>query len=89
MVPQWLSKDDDPTPLTFFKLPRQSLEWVLHKAKEIQQFVGSSCDEFEEKFMALLMAIEVAHSYDKKSDSNKHRKLKRLSWSLNYEGSAN
>lgn len=38
--------------------------------------------------MALLTAIETNHAQFKKSDSKKQRELKRLTWSLNYEGSA-
>lgn len=36
----------------------------------------------------LLISIGSSHAQLKKSDSKKWRKLKRLAWSLNYEGSA-
>lgn len=55
---------------------------------EIQRSVGVSCEGFEDQFTARLTIIEAAHSLDKKSASKKHGELKKLSWSLNYEGSA-
>lgn len=38
--------------------------------------------------MALLAAIEVGHVQLKKSGSKTQRKLKRLTWSINYEGNS-
>lgn len=78
--------DGDPTPLNC-QFPGQSSDWVLHKAKEIQQLVGLNCDGFEEQFLPLLTAIEVAQAQGKKSVSKK-QELKRSSWSLNYASSA-
>lgn len=47
LVPQWISKEDEPTPLNF-KLPSQSSKWIMPKVEEIQQFMGVSCVGFKE-----------------------------------------
>lgn len=47
------------------------------------------CEGFEEQFMDLLTTIEAGHAQFKKSYFKKQRELKRLTWSINYEGSAN
>lgn len=41
------------------------LEWVLHKAKEIQHCVGTICDGFEDRSIALLTAIEAGQTNSK------------------------
>ena len=33
-------------------------DWGLRKVEEIKEYVGISCDGYEEKFRALLIAIE-------------------------------
>lgn len=38
--------------------------------------------------MALLAIVESDHTLFKKSDSKRQMEFKRLTWSLNYEGSA-
>lgn len=61
---------------------------VIKKALEIQHYVGIECQGSNEQFLALLMAIEGGHAQLKNSDSKKQRELKRLSCSINYEGSS-
>ncbi|KAF5470834.1 hypothetical protein F2P56_011322 [Juglans regia] len=46
------------------------------------------CMGYEEQFLALLTTIEAGHSQSKKSRSKNQRELKRLTWSMNYEGSS-
>lgn len=63
----------------------QPLNWVLHKAKEIQHFVGFLCDGFEDRFIALLAAIEVgkmnsASLGELTLAKKRARELKRLDW---------
>ncbi|KAG7940965.1 hypothetical protein I3843_16G013600 [Carya illinoinensis] len=84
-----INRMEEPTPLNFC-LPYQPnvSDWVFHKVKEIQKIVGLECDGYEEQFMALFTAIEEGHKQKNKGDSKKHRELKRLSWSMNVEGSA-
>lgn len=65
LVLQWFSRDGDPTPLNS-KFPGQCWDWILHKVKETQQFVGLNCDGFEEQFMTLFTAVEVAHAQGNK-----------------------
>lgn len=81
------SLDGGAIPFTYL-LPRQpsSLDWVLDKVKEIQDFVELSCEGFEDQFIVLLTIIEVSHTQSTKSITKKQRDLKRLVWSLNYEG---
>lgn len=45
------------------------------------------CEGFEEQFLALLTTIEDGYVQQKKSGSKKQRKLMRLTWSLDFEGS--
>lgn len=69
-------------------LPVSPTQSVFNKVKEIQQLVGVECEGYKEQFMALLAAIDFDHSLVMKSAFEKQRELKRLTWSLNCEGSA-
>lgn len=61
--------------------------WVLLKVKEIQKFVGMSCEGYEEQFFALLTAVRSSHANSKNS-SSREMELKKLTCSINYVGSA-
>ncbi|KAF5469324.1 hypothetical protein F2P56_013408 [Juglans regia] len=79
-------QSNNPIPLNYC-FPNQASDWVLHKVKEIQHFVGISCEGYEEQFIALLTAMEVGNQQKKKGDLKQNRELKRLMWSMNLEGS--
>ncbi|KAF5480112.1 hypothetical protein F2P56_000881 [Juglans regia] len=73
---------EDPTPLSMFP-PSISSEWVLKKVEELQSCMGILCVGYEEQFKALIIAIEAGqHGAGSKRDSE----LKRLTWSINYDG---
>lgn len=94
MDSQWATTDEidivgEPIHLNFL-LPYQpsAFDWVLHKMKEIQHCMGIECKSFEEQFITLLTDIEVGHVWLKKSRSKKQREQKRLTRSINHEGSS-
>ncbi|XP_040988756.1 uncharacterized protein LOC121236396 [Juglans microcarpa x Juglans regia] len=64
--------------------PRAS-DWVLKKVGELQGWVGLTCDRYEERFMALLIAMEAGRPTAMKSAVRKERELKRLECSINYD----
>ena len=53
--------------------------------EELQDWIGISCKGYEEQFKALLIAIETRHQKGG-TGVKENRELKRLTWSLNYEG---
>ncbi|XP_041007460.1 uncharacterized protein LOC121252060 [Juglans microcarpa x Juglans regia] len=73
---------EDPTPLSMVP-PSISSDWVLKKVEELQSCMGISCVRYEEQFKALIIAIEAdQHGVGSRRD----RELKRLMWSINYDG---
>lgn len=86
---QWASSEGEPIPLNHLLLTElNASDWVFQMVKDLHHWIGMECVGYEEQFMALLTAIEVGHTQSKKSGSKKRRELKRLTWSLNYEGSS-
>lgn len=79
----------NPFPLScLFPDQSNASDWVFKTVKDIQEIVGLKCEGYEEQFMALLTAIEAGHQQQKKIGSKKQRELRRLTWSLNSEGSS-
>lgn len=79
----------NPTPLNCLFLDQSSaLDWVFNIVKDIQDLVGLKCEGYEEQFMALLTAIEAGHQQKKKAGLKRERELRRLTWSMNSEGSS-
>lgn len=80
---------DEPSPICSLPppLPWVALHsnWVLQKVDGIHDYVGISCEGFEEQFKALLIAIEAEQPFLARSSSKKERELKRLACSINYD----
>ncbi|KAF5469377.1 hypothetical protein F2P56_013457 [Juglans regia] len=53
-------QSSNPIPLNYC-FPDQASDWVLHKVKEIQHFVGINCEGYEVQFIALLTAMEAGY----------------------------
>lgn len=76
--------EDDSAPSPLCSLPpildwnSAALNWVLIKVKELKECVGISCSGYEEKFKALLIAIEAGQLSLAKSIAGKERTKKIL-----------
>lgn len=59
--------DGEPIPLNFL-LPRQPIasDQVFDKVKKIQHAMGLCCEQFEDQFIALLIAIKAGHTQSPK-----------------------
>ncbi|KAF5467994.1 hypothetical protein F2P56_012192 [Juglans regia] len=74
---------EDPSPISIMHpLPT---DWVVKKVEELQSCVGISCEGYADQFRAQLIAIEVGH-YQQGAGPKRSRELKRLNWSINYDG---
>ncbi|XP_040996360.1 uncharacterized protein LOC121242550 [Juglans microcarpa x Juglans regia] len=76
-----------PSPLQMLPphIAPQALDWVLKKVEELCGWVGLSCDDYKDQFMALLVAMEAGRSTVMKSAVRKERELKRLQYYINYD----
>ncbi|KAF5466945.1 hypothetical protein F2P56_016823 [Juglans regia] len=72
----------EPTPIRMI-FPNVSDDWVLKKVEELQSCMGISCKGYEEQFKALIIAIEAGQHG---TGLKRNRELKRLTWSINYDG---
>ncbi|KAG6712711.1 hypothetical protein I3842_05G115900 [Carya illinoinensis] len=66
-------------------------DWVIQKVNDMCQFMGMSCEGFEDQMQALFIAIRAGQPSHAKSVGKKERELRRLTCSINYgtrEGSA-
>lgn len=57
----------------------------MDKVNEIQKSVEITIDGSEDQFKVLQTAIEAGHVVGAESSSKKIRKLKRLTWAINYD----
>ena len=72
----------DPTPISVVT-PTRSSDWILKKIEDLQNCLGISCAGYEEQFKALIIAIEAGQNG---AGTKRERELRRLTWSINYDG---